>query len=304
MTFFSIIIPTYNRVNFLPKAIESIIEQSFSDWEIIIINDGSTDNSREIIEQYSDERIKYIYQENSERSAARNNGIQNGKGEYVIFLDSDDYLFKDFLVNLYNEIVKSEGFKQLYFYKVLLEQKNDAVEILFDEMPVSKNIVKYLLQEKKVVSVSQAAIPREFLINNNFEAKYSLWEDTHLFLRLLVQFSYKGLQINGIVIQKHINSTVVRGMSMVRLDDVNRYMNAIDDLYENYWQMFEKLVNKRDFISYKDAKLNMYLYQARVNKQFKVAYSVAFKLLVNRFNLKNFLTFIKLIFHNVNSLSS
>lgn len=67
---FSIIIPTYNRAAFLPKAIESVLAQTYTDWELIIVDDGSTDNTKEVISQYSDGRIIYIYQQNAERSAA------------------------------------------------------------------------------------------------------------------------------------------------------------------------------------------------------------------------------------------
>jgi glycosyltransferase involved in cell wall biosynthesis len=89
--FFSIILPTYNRASFISKAIESVIDQLYNKWELIILDDGSTDNTKEIVLSFNDDRIRYIYQENKERSAARNNGIRNAKGEYICFLDSDDY---------------------------------------------------------------------------------------------------------------------------------------------------------------------------------------------------------------------
>ena len=78
---FSIIIPIYNKAKFLPKAIESVINQTFEDWELKIVDDGSTDKTSDVVKQYPDNRIRYIYQENSERSAARNNGIKHAKGK-------------------------------------------------------------------------------------------------------------------------------------------------------------------------------------------------------------------------------
>jgi len=94
--FFSIIVPTYNRAHLISKAIESVIAQSFVNWELIIVDDGSTDKTMDLIASYQekDTRIRYIYQENAERSAARNNGIDHAKGEYICFLDSDDYYLK------------------------------------------------------------------------------------------------------------------------------------------------------------------------------------------------------------------
>ena len=79
--FFSITIPAYNRGYILPETIKSIQEQTFQAWEVIIVDDGSKDNTREIVEQLSaeDSRIRYVYQDNAERSAARNNGADTQK---------------------------------------------------------------------------------------------------------------------------------------------------------------------------------------------------------------------------------
>lgn len=85
----SVVIPTYNRARFLKAAIDSVLRQTFQDIEIIVVDDKSTDNTREIVEAYGD-RVKYILQENKERGAARNNGIIHSEGEYIALLDSDD----------------------------------------------------------------------------------------------------------------------------------------------------------------------------------------------------------------------
>jgi len=88
----SIIIPTYNRTDLLPRAIQSVINQTYKDWELLIIDDGSTDNTKEIVEEFvkKDPRIRYFYKENGGQGSARNLGIKNAKGEYIAFLDSDD----------------------------------------------------------------------------------------------------------------------------------------------------------------------------------------------------------------------
>ncbi|HKK53946.1 MAG TPA: glycosyltransferase family A protein [Patescibacteria group bacterium] len=94
----SVIIPTYNRANFLPRAIKSVLNQTFKDFELIIVDDGSTDNTKEVINNYlkNDDRIKYIYQQNSGGPPKpKNTGIKIAKGEYIAFLDSDDEWFKD-----------------------------------------------------------------------------------------------------------------------------------------------------------------------------------------------------------------
>lgn len=91
---FSIIIPCHNHGNFLPDALNSLIEQSFTNWEAIVINDGSTDNSREVVKSYGeiDKRIQLFNQSNQGLSASRNVGISNSSGRYLIFLDADDWL--------------------------------------------------------------------------------------------------------------------------------------------------------------------------------------------------------------------
>lgn len=85
----SVIIPTYNRAHFIAQAVESVLMQTYQDFELIIIDDGSTDNTKEVLESYRD-RLHYFYQENQGRSVARNRGIELAKGEYIAFLDSDD----------------------------------------------------------------------------------------------------------------------------------------------------------------------------------------------------------------------
>ena len=86
----SIIIPTYNRWTFLLQAVESVFKQTFSDYELIVIDDGSTDGTGEGLKPYEN-RLQYIYQENRGVSAARNTGLQAARGDWIAFLDSDDY---------------------------------------------------------------------------------------------------------------------------------------------------------------------------------------------------------------------
>ena len=86
----SVIIPTYNRADVLSRAIESVLEQSYQDFELIIVDDGSTDGTESVVHQYDDDRLIYITQSNAGANAARNRGIKAATGEYIAFLDSDD----------------------------------------------------------------------------------------------------------------------------------------------------------------------------------------------------------------------
>jgi glycosyltransferase involved in cell wall biosynthesis len=92
----TVIIPTYNRAVFVTKALESVLNQSFTDYEIIVVDDGSTDTTKEVLAKYED-RIKYVYQDNSGVSSARNTGIMTSRGKWLAFLDSDDEWKQDYL---------------------------------------------------------------------------------------------------------------------------------------------------------------------------------------------------------------
>ncbi len=87
----SVVIPTYNRAHLLPECIESVLAQSFRDFEIIVIDDGSTDNTPEIVSAFP---VKYVWQENQRLPGARNRGVELARGEYVAFLDSDDTMLR------------------------------------------------------------------------------------------------------------------------------------------------------------------------------------------------------------------
>jgi len=94
---FSVVIPAYNREKELPKCIESVLSQTYKNFEIIVVDNGSTDNSKNIVQSYinQDSRVKYFWQENSGSPAgSRNTGIKNALGEWVAFLDSDDYWYE------------------------------------------------------------------------------------------------------------------------------------------------------------------------------------------------------------------
>ena len=93
----SIVIPAYNQAVYLPESVQSVLNQTVADFEVIIVDDGSTDNTREVALSFNDQRIYYIFQENAGLSAARNTGIRNASGDYLLFLDSDDLLMPNAL---------------------------------------------------------------------------------------------------------------------------------------------------------------------------------------------------------------
>ena len=94
---FSIVIPTYNREKFIIKTIQSLLSQTYTKFEIIVVDDGSTDNTEKFVRNVKDKRIKFFKKENKERGAARNYGTNKAKGKYINFFDSDDLAYKNHL---------------------------------------------------------------------------------------------------------------------------------------------------------------------------------------------------------------
>ena len=111
----SVIMPAYNAGKFVAESIESILKQTFSAWELIVVDDGSTDNTSEVIASFlSDKRIKLIKQPNGGVSAARNTGINAATGNFITFLDSDDTYYPENLQTKYNAITQDSAIEYVY----------------------------------------------------------------------------------------------------------------------------------------------------------------------------------------------
>ena len=102
--FFSIVIPTYNRADLIDLTLDSVLAQTFAEFEVLVVDDGSTDHTAAVVRAYTDSRLHYLPKINEERGAARNYGLARAQGEYVLFLDSDDLLHPSHLVTLHAAI--------------------------------------------------------------------------------------------------------------------------------------------------------------------------------------------------------
>ncbi|GAA4029464.1 hypothetical protein GCM10022409_12100 [Hymenobacter glaciei] len=102
--FFSVVIPTYNRAGFIGATLDSVLAQTFPHLEILVVDDGSKDNTAEVVGRYADPRLRYYPKENAERGVARNYGLARAQGEYVLFLDSDDRFHANHLATLHAKI--------------------------------------------------------------------------------------------------------------------------------------------------------------------------------------------------------
>lgn len=182
LPFFSIIIPTYNRASLIVKSINSVLAQTFSSWELIIIDDGSIDNTEEVILNYKDERIKYFYQNNQERSAARNKGIQKSLGVYITFLDSDDYFLPERLESLYTEIINRNNPIAFFYTGISFEtdgtlSRRQEVKGDFKSM---KDFIVY-----GIIGTPQACIHSSILQKHSFNEHIHISEDMELWLRIV-----------------------------------------------------------------------------------------------------------------------
>ncbi len=153
----SIIVPIYNTSKYLRRCIDSILAQTFTDFELILINDGSTDNSLEILRNYEvqDSRIVVIDKVNEGVAAARNQGIEIAKGEYIMFSDSDDYVDRDWIKKLYTMIKENTcGFVNCSYKKCWQDGKVNVIRLTSDSTIVTLSKDNYFCLYKNGYSHS------------------------------------------------------------------------------------------------------------------------------------------------------
>ncbi len=206
--FFTVILPTYNRAAFLPKAIESVLAQAETDWELIIVDDGSTDHTHAVVHSYTDARIRYVYQNNAERSAARNHGIRLAQGQYLCFLDSDDFYLSHHLTAFKKAIQAGENPVALFFCDILLEDTHERS--LFPNPVLSyRNAVEWMVQMP--VGALRTCSHREILPRFPFNPHYTVSEDTDVWAQVAQHYPIVYVPAATIVVQHHTGRSVDRG---------------------------------------------------------------------------------------------
>ncbi len=181
----SVIIPLYNKEKYIEDTIKSVLNQTFTDFELIIVNDGSTDNSLKVIEKFNDERINVFSKENAGVSSARNYGIYKSKGEYIAFLDADDTYFKEHLNNLYYFMLQNKGVN-IVCDKYTSDKKIKSSENATITVINKNNILNYFSKSQFPFSLCNCLIKRKYIenYNLNFEEKLSIGEDINFILKL------------------------------------------------------------------------------------------------------------------------
>jgi glycosyltransferase involved in cell wall biosynthesis len=187
----SVIIPTYNRAYFLPRAVKSVLAQTFQDFELIVVDDGSTDDTKKTVKEFQkkDKRIKYIWQENSGRPAvAKNTGIKAAQGRYIAFLDDDDEWLPEKLekqLKLFNE-TKNLGVVGCNCWNVYENKNNKKREYRIKKNANQKSVFSKNLERCFIHSSSSVIIPRRvFDAVGLYDESLNINDDWDLYIRIL-----------------------------------------------------------------------------------------------------------------------
>lgn len=189
----SIIVPVYNVEKWIENCIRSIIAQTFKDWELILVNDGSLDNSKTICEKYAEKygQIHLVNKENGGLSDARNFGIKAAKGNYLAFVDGDDYIDSNYLSRLYTAIIKSEasiavcGYKEVDDNKKILSVKRTN-DFFAHKLVDGQTFLKILAEKNCTLCVvAWNKLYKKDLFKNNLYKKGRLHEDEFIIAPLV-----------------------------------------------------------------------------------------------------------------------
>lgn len=190
----TVIIPSYNSGKFLNKAVESVVNQTYKNIEIIVINDGSTDNTEQIIQEWQqkDERVKYIsHTKNKGLPAARNTAIRNSRGEYIALLDADDIWIENKLEKQLAEIRK--GTDVVYSNAILINKRGeDLKKTLWQRVGINpcagKDCLRLLFQKNFMIPASSLFFKKKILEEvEGFDEKLKSVEDYDFCLRILAK---------------------------------------------------------------------------------------------------------------------
>lgn len=189
MMFFSIVIPTYNRASFINKTIQSILKQTYNHYEIIVVDDGSTDNTEEVVKAINDTRIIYYKKINAERGAARNYGATKAKGDYINFFDSDDLALPNHLETA-SDFIKQHNQPEVFHLNYQWSSSNQKNTRKINH--ISGDLNKQLML-RNPLSCNGVFIRKDIIALNYFNEERSLSasEDWELWIRLASQYNFQ-----------------------------------------------------------------------------------------------------------------
>ena len=225
---YSFIVPVYNTEKYLKKCLDSLVNQTYDDFEIIIVNDGSTDNSKSIIDEYKkkNKNIVVINQENQGLSMARNNGVKKASGDYIIFVDSDDYVEEKLLEEINKNIKKEDVLR----FQVIEENKESIKweEKAFDNLN-GFDAFKILSSYHYVEPAWCYAIKTSYYTRNKFTFKKGMYHEDYGLIPLVIYKASKVKSIN--YLGYHY---MIRDNSIMRSNDYEKTFKKANDTFFQY----------------------------------------------------------------------
>lgn len=235
---YSIIIPVYNTEEYLEKCLNSVVNQTYKNFEVIIVNDGTEDNSQSIIDKYTKKYkfIKCIIQENQGLSIARNNGIKKACGKYFLLLDSDDYLDNKLLEVLDSEVQKNEAIDLIRFQiRNITDKIKEYHEKPFYLLPgheAFQHIVKYHYIENACCYLYN----REFFQKNNFKYKANIYHEDFGLTPIVIE---KANLVSSIDFLGY--NYVERKSSIMTSQSYDKVKKKVNDFYGCYLYLMKEI---------------------------------------------------------------
>lgn len=270
--FFSIIIPLYNKENAIENTLKSVFNQSFTDYEVIVINDGSTDNSEEKVNAFSDSRLRLIFTENKGVSHARNLGISESKGKLIAFLDADDYWFPTHLASLHqlHKNFPEAGLLATNYQFYYSDKK--IIQPVFDAFPTEKwsgivpDFFKASMQFRLAWTSAVAVRKDVFQSLGYFDENITLGagEDTDMWIRIALNYPvafenevsayYHMATENRISLSKTLERRFSKLDKFSNEEKTNSSLKKYLDLYRSEFALKHKLAGDlQSFHFYKKA---------------------------------------------------
>lgn len=226
-TKFSIVIPTYNRGYCITETINSVLAQTWPQFEILIVDDGSTDDTESVVAKIKDARLKYFKKKNGERAQARNFGIDRSTGDYITFLDSDDLLKRDHLEVALNFALNHPAIEVFHLgYDVVTPES----KVIYKWKPLP-NPVNEKLIEGNFLSCLGVFVRRDVLVANKFNEDRALSgsEDYELWVRLSARYKIQTLPFSTAYLVNHEHRSVLK----IQPESFHQRMS----LFEHYLKM-------------------------------------------------------------------
>ncbi len=260
--FFSVIIPSRNRGGLLLRAVNSVLQQTFEEFEIIVIDDASNDNSKSLINGIGDERIQYYVNEtNLERCVSRNIGIDKAQGRFICFLDSDDSFLPDHLQTLYDGISLNSNKEALYFTNSYnLNADGSIEERLCPDINNSSNVLDYIL--RYTFNPSRVAVEAGIMKYFKFDPEIPGLEDFDIWLRIALK--HPILQIKKRTVMYNLHSESYTIGDAMRYEKELKYFRYIFNKPELASRLNKSLCNRLLSMCYYHLSVKSYQLNHRV----------------------------------------